>query len=94
MEIITGGSMIMPIDMRVEATTKSIIINGIYKYIPILNATVNSLRINAGISMYVGTSARVFGFSSPRMDMKSRIFSGLDSICRYMNRRRGASPAR
>ena len=46
-----GGSIIIPIDIRVDATIISIIINGINKNIPILNAIVNSLSINAGIKI-------------------------------------------
>jgi hypothetical protein len=49
MDIMTGGSMIMPIDMRELAVTMSITINGINNNIPILKATVSSLRMNAGI---------------------------------------------
>jgi hypothetical protein len=50
MDIITGGSMIIPMDMRALATTMSITIKGINKSIPILKATVSSFRIKAGIS--------------------------------------------
>ncbi len=49
MEIITGGSIIIPIDIRALATIISITINGINKKIPILNATVSSFKIKAGI---------------------------------------------
>src|SRR5208283_2422821 len=49
-EIITGGSMIIPIDISVEATTMSMMMNGIKRRIPILNATVISWITKAGIS--------------------------------------------
>ncbi len=49
-EIMTGGSMIMPIDMRAEATTMSMMMNGMKSRIPILKATVISCRTKAGIS--------------------------------------------
>jgi len=50
---------------RVEATTISIMINGIKSRIPILKATVSSWRTKAGISTYVGTSEKSAGFPSP-----------------------------
>ena len=54
----------MPIDIKMLATTISIMINGKYKITPILKATVNSCKMYDGIKTWVGTSARVFGFSS------------------------------
>jgi hypothetical protein len=56
-EIITGGSIIIPIDSRTQATTISIIRNGIKIMKPTEKAVVTSLTIKAGISVVIGTSA-------------------------------------
>jgi hypothetical protein len=55
-EIITGGSIIMPMDINVLETTMSIIKNGIYIKKPILKAMVSSLIMNAGIITVRGSS--------------------------------------
>ena len=47
-EIIAGGSIIIPIDIRVEETTKSITRKGINSINPIWKARVSSLIIKAG----------------------------------------------
>jgi len=75
MDIMTGGSMIIPMDMSVEATTISMMMNGMKRSIPILKATVSSLSTKAGMSTNVGTSLSVFGFGSYCMFMKSLILS-------------------
>ena len=44
-----GGSIIMPMDMRVELTTRSITRNGRKIRKPIWNAVLSSEMMNAGI---------------------------------------------
>jgi hypothetical protein len=46
--MVVGGSIIIPIDIRVDDTTISIIIKGMYIKNPIINAILNSLIINDG----------------------------------------------
>ena len=60
-EMKTGGSITMPIDISVEATTRSITRNGRKIRKPIWNAVLSSLRMNEGISTRVGMSPRVRG---------------------------------
>ena len=48
-EIVVGGSIIIPIDISVDETTISITINGRYIRNPIINAILNSLTIKLGI---------------------------------------------
>src|SRR5205807_935807 len=60
-EMKTGGSIIMPIDIRVELTTRSMTRNGRKIRKPIWNAVFSSLMMKAGIRVQVGTSARVLG---------------------------------
>ena len=54
MEIIVGGSIIIPMDIRVDATTISIMINGMYIQKPIINACLSSLIIKEGITTVIG----------------------------------------
>src|SRR6266478_5728460 len=61
----TGGSMNMPIDIRVELTTRSMIKNGMKITNPMMNAVFNSERMNAGISVDSGTLSRDAGGLSP-----------------------------
>jgi hypothetical protein len=61
-DIIMGGSIIIPIDIKVLDTTISIIKNGIYKKKPISKAVLSSLIINAGISVEVGISLLASGW--------------------------------
>ena len=49
MEIVVGGSIIIPILIRVEATTISITIKGIYIKNPMIKAVLNSDMQKAGI---------------------------------------------
>ena len=56
-DIVVGGSIIIPMDIRVEDTTISITMNGRYIKNPMINAILNSLIINAGISISVGISS-------------------------------------
>ena len=56
-EIVVGGSIIIPIDIRVDETTISITINGRYIKKPIINAILNSLIIKLGINTCNGISS-------------------------------------
>jgi len=49
-ETTTGGSIIMPIDIRTEATTRSMIRNGRNNKNPISNARLSSEIMNEGTS--------------------------------------------
>lgn len=50
-----GGSIIMPIDIKVEETTMSISMNGIYSTNPIMKARCNSQVINDGTTTRSGS---------------------------------------
>ena len=50
-EMSTGGNTMMPIEIRVVATTMSMMTNGMKMSTPILNATASSWRMNAGMRM-------------------------------------------
>ena len=56
-EISTGESIIMPIDISVLATTRSMITNGMNSRNPIWNAVLSSLVRNAGARIVSGTSS-------------------------------------
>ena len=58
-EMKTGGSIIMPIDINVDETTRSMIRNGRKIRKPIWKAVLSSEMMNAGIRTCVGTSLRV-----------------------------------
>jgi len=76
MDIIIGGSIIIPMDIRVLATIISIIKNGIYKKKPISKAVFSSLIINAGISVEVGISLLARGWLiCPSFKNNARSFS-------------------
>ena len=62
-EMKTGGSIIMPIDINVDETTRSMIRNGRKIRKPIWKAVLSSEMMNAGIRTCVGTSLRVLTFS-------------------------------
>ncbi len=62
-EIITGGSIIMPIDISAAETTRSMTRNGMKMTNPMMNALRSSEMMNAGITVVIGTSARSFGFA-------------------------------
>ena len=55
--MVVGGSIIIPIDIRVDDTTISIIIKGMYIKNPIINAILNSLIINDGTSTVIEISS-------------------------------------
>jgi hypothetical protein len=50
-EIIIGGIIIIPIDIRILDTIISTIINGIKRKKPIIKPALSSLRTNAGIKI-------------------------------------------
>ena len=58
-EMKTGGSIIMPIAINVEETTRSMIRNGRKIRNPIWKAVLSSEMMKAGIRTWVGTSLRV-----------------------------------
>src|ERR1700761_258511 len=60
-EMNVGGSIIIPTLINVEETIRSMIRNGRKIRNPIWNAVLSSLMMNAGMSTYVGTWARVCG---------------------------------
>ena len=55
-EIIIGDNIIIPIDIKTLATTRSIITNGMYIKNPIEKALFNSEVMNAGTYVVKGTS--------------------------------------
>ncbi len=63
-DIITGGNIIIPKLIKIEATIISIIKNGKNIKNPISNAVLSSLTINAGISKISETSSIFFGLGS------------------------------
>jgi hypothetical protein len=63
-DIITGGSIIIPIDIRVLATTISITKKGIYNMKPIRNAVFSSLIMKDGTTTVKGRSVRFSGGST------------------------------
>src|SRR5260221_10855167 len=82
-EIRTGGSMSMPIDIKTEATTISMIRKGIKIMNPISKAFFNSPMTKAGIKTQVEISEGVLG----RLDLdkatkRARSFS---RVCLNMN---------
>ncbi len=64
-EIITGGSIIMPIDISAAATTRSITRNGIKMTNPMMKAARSSEIINAGMRVTRSTSAGLTGLAAP-----------------------------
>lgn len=82
-----GGSIIIPIDIRTEAMTISIIRKGTKIKKPISKARRSSLIIKAGTATLSGVSSIVFaGFSSARSVNKSKSFS---RVLRTINSFRG-----
>ena len=59
-----GGNIIIPIDMRIEAITISIIKKGMKIKKPISKARRSSLIMNAGIATLRGVSSNFSGFFS------------------------------
>ena len=55
----------MPIDIKVELTTRSMMRNGMKITNPMMNAVFSSERMNAGISVDSGTFSRDDGGLSP-----------------------------
>ena len=54
-DIVVGGSIIIPIDISVDATTISMTRNGIYSKNPIWKPVFSSLSMNAGTTVVNGT---------------------------------------
>src|SRR4051812_18662611 len=88
-EMKTGGSIIIPIDISVEATTRSMIRNGRKIRNPIWNAVLSSEIVNAGIRTVVGTSERSLTFL--RCASLTNSATSLVRVCFHMNSRIGAS---
>ena len=84
----TGGSIIMPIDISTDATTMSMTRNGRKIRKPISNARRSSLIMNAGSSTRSGTSAAVGRRLSCAISTNSATSSG--RTWRSMNARTGA----
>src|SRR3546814_10082342 len=63
-DTMTGGSIIMPIDISTAATMMSITRKGRSSMKPISKARFSSEMRKAGASVVRGVSARVFGFRS------------------------------
>ena len=79
-EIIIGDNIIIPIDIKTLATTRSIITNGMYIKNPIEKALFNSEVMNAGTNVVKGTSdgstiSSLFATSANRQ----YLFLGFDS---------------
>lgn len=69
--MMTGGSIIIPIDMRMEATTMSMTMNGMKMRKPISKARLSSLIIKAGMRVIVETSNGSAGRSCLAMSRNS-----------------------
>ena len=63
-EIITGGNIIIPKLIKMDATIISITKNGKNIKNPISKAVLSSLTINDGIKSVIGTSSIFLGFGS------------------------------
>jgi hypothetical protein len=62
-EIIIGGIIIMPIDIKMLEIIISTIIKGMKRKKPMINPARISLKTKAGIKIYVDTSFLFFGFA-------------------------------
>src|SRR6202163_2351139 len=67
----TGGSIIMPIDISADATTRSMIRNGRKSKKPISKARFSSEIMNAGTRIRSDISSGVAGGGSPDKSMNS-----------------------
>src|SRR3546814_19207673 len=76
-EIITGGSIIMPIDMRMEATTMSMLRKGRNSRKPISKARRSSLTMKAGMSARIGVAS---GASTSAVARKSVVYGKSVSV--------------
>ena len=85
----TGGSIIMPIDIRIEATTMSMMRNGTNTMKPISKARRSSLIMNAGRRTRSDTGSRLVGGASCAMSRNSARSSS--RTCRAMKERNGAT---
>src|SRR3954447_8827582 len=86
-EMNDGGSIIIPIDISVEETTRSMIRNGRKIRKPIWNDVLSSEIVNAGISTSVGTSLRVLTFL--RCASLTKRATSLVRVCFHMKARSG-----
>ena len=71
MDIVVGGSIIIPMDIRVEATTISMTMNGMYIKNPMINARRSSLITKAGTRTRVGMSSTDSTLSILAISIKS-----------------------
>ena len=84
---IVGGIIIMPMDISVEATKKSITRKGIKIRNPIWNEVLNSLMTNAGRTTLMGRSLTSVRPMPARSKKKS---TSPGRVCRSMKVRRGS----
>ena len=89
-ETVTGGSIIMPIDMSAADTTRSMTRNGTKMTKPMMKADRSSDSMNAGMSVRVGTDS---GFSGLGRSA-ARVISARSSsrVWPSMNSRSGPTP--
>src|SRR5690606_31954133 len=88
-EMIRGESIIMPIAMRILATTMSMIRNGMKIMKPIWNAVFSSEVTNAGTRMVSGTSSTPA--RSVRLDSRTNSARSLSRVCASIKSRMGSS---
>src|SRR3954452_15739140 len=88
-EMKTGGSIIIPIDINVDETTRSMIRNGRKIRKPIWNAVLSSEMTKAGMRTVVGTSLRSLTFW--RCPSLTNSATSLVRVCFHMNSRIGPS---
>ena len=91
-DIVVGGSIIIPMDIRVEDTTISITMNGRYIKNPMINAILNSLIINAGISISVGISSSEAIEPASNPLIFKNVSKSLFEVCFSINVRSGLIP--
>jgi len=88
--IIVGGSIIMPIAIRTEATTMSITMNGRNMKNPMMNPWVNSPSIKAGMMIESGMSSGVSKTNPPARSANNA--TSLSLTWSRINRLIGAMP--
>ena len=90
-ETVTGGSIIMPIDISAAETTRSMTRNGTKTTKPMMNAARSSDSTNAGISVSSGVSSRFSGLGRSA----ARVTSARSSarVWSSMNSRSGSTPS-
>ncbi len=75
-DMVTGGSIIIPMDISVLATTISIMRNGMNSINPLVKARFSSLVIKAGIITSMLMSSTVAGWGRPEIDTNMSMSSG------------------